>query len=142
MERMRYDLARMLRDTSESGRFPPPGSVTDRLLPAIRGEFRVDVRQEGGEMIVTADLPGAEKEDIAVGLVSPRALEISCKREENAGDMRGFYVRERIPGPVRRIVELPAEVTEDDASAGFTNGVLVVRLKIIGAPRRLPIAIE
>ena len=36
------------------GRFLPPGGVTDRMLPAIRGEFRVDVREHDDEMIVVA----------------------------------------------------------------------------------------
>jgi len=143
MELMRRDLARMLRESSESGRFPPPGSITDRVLPALRGEFQVDVRRCGNEITVVADLPGAEKEDISIRLMNPRALEIACERDVAAPDeMRGFYVRERIAGPVRRVIDLPDDVTEDGARASFVNGVLEVTLAVTGPARSFQIGIE
>jgi len=37
------------------GRFLPAAGVTDRVLPAIRGEFRVDVRDNDDEIMVVAD---------------------------------------------------------------------------------------
>jgi HSP20 family protein len=48
------------------------------------------------------------------------------KNEEKA---EGYYVRERVSGSMRRIVWLPAEVMEENARAGFKNGVLEVILK-------------
>jgi HSP20 family protein len=59
----------------------PPGGVTDRMLPAIRGEFRIDVREHDDEMIVVADLPGVEKDDVSLQILNPRTLEISCERK-------------------------------------------------------------
>jgi len=44
------------------GRFLPQGGVTDRMLPAMQGEFRVDVREHNDEVIVVADLQSIEKE--------------------------------------------------------------------------------
>jgi HSP20 family protein len=45
-------------------------------------------------MIVVADLPGVEKDDVSLQILNPRTLEISCERkgatEEKAG---GYYVR-------------------------------------------------
>ena len=143
MELVRRDLAKMLRESSESGRFPPPGSVTDRVLPALRGEFLVDVRRSGNDIIVTADLPGSKKDEITIQLISPRALEISCGREAaDPYETRGFYVRERIAGPVRRVITMPEDVTDDGARASFVNGVLEVTLPITGPARCSPIGIE
>jgi len=59
-----------------SGRFLPPGGFTDRMLPAIRQEFRVDIREHDSEMIVVADLPGLEKDDVSLQFLNPRIVEI------------------------------------------------------------------
>jgi HSP20 family protein len=100
-----------------------------RVVPAVR-DFRVDVRDHEDEVIVVADLPGVERENVAVRLIDPLHLEITSRRtnetEEEAVD---FFMRERIYGQMGRTVLLPAEVVEENASASFKNGVLEVRLK-------------
>jgi HSP20 family protein len=128
MENMRAELENMFQMASSSGRFLPPGGVTDRMLPALRGEFRVDVREHDDEVIVVADLPGVEKEHVSLQLVNPRTLEISCERKgEKEEKSEGYYVRERTYGSMQRMVVLPTDVTEKDANASFKNGVLEVR---------------
>jgi HSP20 family protein len=100
------------------------------MLPAIRGEFRIDVREHDDEVIVVADLPGVDKEDVNLDLINPRALEISTERKsEKEEKSQGYYIRERMFGSMNRIVALPVDVTEDDAKASFKNGVLEVRFK-------------
>jgi len=103
--------------------------VRGRVVPAVR-DFRVDVRDHEDEVIVVADLPGVEKENVAVRLADPHHLEISSRRTEETGDEgRDFFMRERIYGQMSRMVLLPAEVTEEGSAASFKNGVLEVRLK-------------
>ena len=46
MESMRAELDNMFQLASYRGRFLPHGGVTDQMLPAIRGEFRIDVREQ------------------------------------------------------------------------------------------------
>jgi HSP20 family protein len=93
-------------------------------------EFKVDVNEHGDEVMVVADLPGVEKQDINIRLLNPRSLEISTERKnETEGEEKGYYVRERTYGSMTRIVPLPAEVEEKDADANFKNGVLEIRLK-------------
>ena len=130
MDDMRAEMESLFREVQAGGRFLPAGGMSDRMLPAIRGEFRVDVREHDDEVLVVADLPGIEKEDISLDLINPRALAISCERKEEKEDKsRGYYVRERVLGTMQRVVSLPADVTESDAKASFKNGVLEVRLK-------------
>ncbi len=130
MDEMRAELENLFQQTYSGGKLLPPGGVGDRMLPAIRGEFRVDVREHDDEVIVIADLPGVEKEDVSLQLLSPRALEVSCERRgEKEEKSEGYYMRERMYGTMRRIVEIPVDVTETDSSASFKNGVLEVRLK-------------
>lgn len=129
MEDMRAELDTMFQLAPYRGRFLPPGGVTDRMLPAIRGEFRVDVREHDEEVIVVADLPGVEKEDVSLQILNPRTLEISCERKgEKEEKSEGYYVRERVYGSMQRLVALPVDVTVMDAKASFKNGVLEVTL--------------
>jgi len=130
MDEMWAELDHVFHQTYSGGKLLPPGGVSDRMLPAIRGEFRVDIREHDDEVIVVADLPGVEKEDVSLQLLSPRALEVSCERRgEQEEKSEGYYVRERVYGTMRRIVVLPVDVTETDSNASFKNGVLEVRLK-------------
>ena len=66
------------------------------MLPAIRGEFRVDIREDDDEVIVAADLPGVEKAAVTLQLLNPRALEISCERRAEREEKEEDYsMRER-----------------------------------------------
>jgi HSP20 family protein len=130
MEDMRAEMERMFSQVQEGGRLLPAGGMSDRMLPAVRGEFRVDVKEHENEVIVVADLPGIEKEAVSIQLLNPRALEISCERKgETEEKSKGYYMRERMHGTLRRVVVLPADVTENESKASFKNGVLEVHLK-------------
>jgi len=107
--------------------------IRGRVVPAVR-DFRVDVRDHEDEVIVVADLPGVEKEDVAVRITDPLHLEIASTRTSETGEeCQDFFMRERIYGQMSRMVLLPAEVTEENAAASFKNGVLEVRLKKVPA---------
>jgi len=130
MDDMRREMENLFQQVQTGGRLLPAGGVTDRMLPAIRGEFRVDVREDGDEVIVVADLPGIDKEDVSLQLANPRALEISCERKSEREEKdKDYYMREWVAGSMQRVVVLPAEVTEDGAKASFKNGVREVHLK-------------
>ncbi len=103
--------------------------VRGRVVPAVR-DFRVDVRDHEDEVIVVADLPGVEKENVAVRLIDPQHLEITSRRTgETEEETRDFFMRERVYGQMSRTVLLPAEGAEENSAATFKNGVLEVRLK-------------
>lgn len=113
------------------------------MLPAIRGEFRINVREHEGDIIIAADLPGVEKDDVSIQLVNPRVLEIRCERnDEQEQKEEGFYMRERISGSMSRIVALPENITEKEAKASFRNGVLEVTLKKVMPSASTRIVIE
>jgi HSP20 family protein len=88
----------------------------------------VDVRDGDGEFVVTADLPGYDKNDIGVTLAD-RTLRIEVERETHDEVEEGEYVRrERSHESASRSVRLPEPVSEDGVSASFSNGVLTVTL--------------
>jgi len=121
-----------------------PGPETRQLFPIARGaEITVDVREHEDEVIVAADLPGAEKQDIHVRLLDPRTLLISTeRRREREEEREGYYLRERTYGAMSRTVFLPTDVTEQGVSTSFKNGVLEVRLKKTAEARGKEIPIE
>jgi HSP20 family protein len=116
--------------------------IRGRVVPAVR-DFRVDVRDHEDEVIVVADLPGVEKEDVTVRLTDPRHLEIRSQRAgESTEEAPDFFMRERVYGEMSRTVMLPAEVTEEGATASFKNGVLEVRLKKVPIEVGVTIPVE
>ena len=113
-----------------------------RVVPAVR-DFRVDVRDHEDEVIVVADLPGIEKENVSVRLIDPRHLEITSRRAgETAEEAVDFFMRERVYGQLSRTVMIPVELTEEGATASFKNGVLEVQLKKVPVEAGTTIPIE
>ena len=121
----------------------PGKEIRARMLPALRGEFRVDVKEHDDEVIVAADLPGVERDDVSIELLDPRTLRIAFFRQaETKEEAEGYYVRERTYGSMDRVVKLPSEVTEEGATATFKNGVLEARLKKTAIEMKKKIPIE
>lgn len=95
------------------------------------GDISMDVADQGDEYVVTADLPGFEKEDIDVTLQGDQLrIEAEHSSETEEGDESdGEYLRkERRHQSTSRSVSLPEEVDEESVSAQYRNGVLTVTL--------------
>lgn len=106
---------RMGREFEESG------------LASLR-DVAVDVSETDDAVIVAADLPGYDKDDIEIS-ASGRELTVEAERaaeDDRAGDR--YVRRERRRSSVRRSLTLPTEVVEEDAAATYENGVLTVTL--------------
>lgn len=90
--------------------------------------MEIDVADYDDEIVVTADVPGFEKEDIDLTL-SERTLTITAEREMESESGEGEYLRrERRSSSMRRSVRLPESVDEEGATASYRNGVLTVTL--------------
>ena len=88
----------------------------------------VDVVDQGDSYVVTADLPGYEREDIDVRL-SGNSLTIGASRETESSEGDGDYVRrERSRESVSRTLRLPERVDEESTDASYNNGVLTITL--------------
>ena len=95
--------------------------------------IHVDVAETDGEVVVVADVPGFDPDDIDVS-VTDRKLRISAEHSEEQEDEEGtkYYRRERSRRAVSRTVALPADVEEHEADASYENGVLTVTLPTTG----------
>jgi HSP20 family protein len=115
-------------DQIQTGRFLQAPS--SGVLPALRGVFRVDVREHNDEVIVVVDLPGIEREMVSLKLINSRLLEIVYQTEnESEKSNEHYYIRERRYGNNGRNIVLPTDVTNEGATATFKNGVLEIHMK-------------
>ncbi len=97
--------------------------------------FSTDIRDNGNEFILEADLPGVKKEDINLDL-SDNILTISAERhsEFEEKDKKGNYVRcERSYGSYQRSFDTTG-IDVDKIDAEFKDGVLKLTMpKLIEA---------
>jgi HSP20 family protein len=103
----------------------------------------VDMRETENEVVVKADVPGVEPEDLEVYCTENALILRGEMRREEQRDERGVHRAERHYGRFERALPLPAEVSRDQIQASFRNGVLEVHLPKTEAGRermrRIPI---
>ena len=88
----------------------------------------VDIYEEETHYVITAEIPGVDKKDIAID-VKDRVLTLKGERSsENEVTDNHYYRRERSHGKFERAFSLPADVDADSIDASFKDGVL--RLEI------------
>ncbi len=89
---------------------------------------RIDVKTTGDDMVVYAELPGMNREDITIE-VSAGTLTIAGERNaETEKTEEGWTIRERSYGTFERTLPLPERVDTDKITAEYKDGVLEVRV--------------
>lgn len=109
-------MQRMFEEMTEMGRDLVPG-----------GNMPVDIHEEEDEIVVTADMPGVNKEDISLK-ADPEGLEITAEGHQEIKEENEKYIRrERSQKVFRRKIQWPTEVDTDSVEASYSDGVLEVR---------------
>jgi HSP20 family protein len=107
-------------------------------IPALK----VDVKEDGENYTVHADLPGVAKDDIHVN-IEGAVVSISAEKKRVVENREGERVlrSERHYGKVSRSFQLGQEIDESRAQARFNDGVLELTLpkKVAVAARKLKI---
>jgi HSP20 family protein len=101
--------------------------------PSWWGESRlstpeVDLKETDKEFVLSAALPGLEKDDIDID-VTKDSITISGERkqeEEKPGER--YHVRQQSWGTFKVSYSLPSEIRADQVRASYKNGVLEVTL--------------
>ncbi|GHV07900.1 heat-shock protein Hsp20 [Campylobacterota bacterium] len=113
------ELRRQIDALSEKGDLAPNLSS---FSPAV------NTREKSDAFVITIDLPGVEKEAIAVDL-KENFLSISGERKfEDEVKEEQFYRLESRYGRFERRFSLPENTDLDAIEAGFKNGVLTLTL--------------
>ena len=107
------------------------------------GRLSLDIKETGDSLVVKADLPGLEKEDIEVTLLGGRLNIKGEKKQEQERKEEGYYRMERTYGVFQRSLLLPCEVVPDQVKATYKKGVLTIKLAKSEAARaaggRIPV---
>jgi HSP20 family protein len=99
----------------------------------------VEVRQNNGQFVVCADLPGLKKDDVKVELADNVSTISGERKEEKEEKREGYYRSERSYGIFYRRIPLPESAKTDTATAKFSDDVLEITMQ---APEREPRARE
>jgi HSP20 family protein len=89
---------------------------------------RLDVSDNGDELVIEAELPGVAEDDIDVSITNDVLRVRAEKRSDHKQERKGWYVEERTFGAFERAVRLPVEIEADKVEAVYERGVLRLRL--------------
>lgn len=106
------------------------------------GKLMTDIIDTDGSILVKADLPGVNKEDIVIDLTEDSIEIIAMFEEELEEEGRNFIKKERKYGEARRSLVLPELVKVKEASAKFDNGVLTVTLPKLEEKKRFQVKVD
>ncbi len=122
IRRMQERMTRLFEELPEAlGSSSPEGQGTTQMP-------YVDIINRDNDVVVTADMPGVDKNDIKIN-VRGDTLEISAQRKtEQEQKEQGYLRHERSVSKYYRSIRLPAPVDKDKAKASFNNGVLEITL--------------
>ncbi|MDY6789171.1 MAG: Hsp20/alpha crystallin family protein [Candidatus Nanohaloarchaea archaeon] len=117
---MRKRMNRMFEEFSNEFGTEANGLKTSRLP--------IDMKETEDNVIVTADIPGVEKENIKVR-VRDGNLNVSAESRQEKREQGDNYIRkERSSISYSRRIPLPSYVDEESAEASYENGVLKIEL--------------
>ncbi len=116
-----------------------PFSDIEELLERMSDEFtfpsvgpKVDLVEHDGEFVLSADLPGFDREEIDLTLRG-RQLTLSAETDHEELEEGARYIRrEREHRGYSRSIRLPAAVDAEAIEASFENGVLQIVLPKLG----------
>jgi len=92
----------------------------------LRPNFPVDVKEEEGGFVVTADLPGVDKNEINVK-ADNESVEISAEAShEIEEENEKYYRKERSQRTFNRRIDFPKQVDPETIEASYDDGVLTI----------------
>jgi HSP20 family protein len=137
---------------STAFRASPPRRVGSRLsegdgdlwFPSFfeAGGPALDIQESEREIVVTAEMPGLDKNDFAVEVSGDRLI-LRGEKQQSAEERRsGYYYAERSFGSFFRVVPLPCEVDTEHVKATYKNGLLKVSMPKSASARTRRIEIK
>lgn len=103
---------------------------------------RLDVYEEGNDVVIKTEVPGMERDDIEISLEgNTLTLKGEKKKEEKIED-KDYSYSERYFGSFTRTIELPTDVQTDKVTAVLKNGVLNIRLPKLETAKKKEVKIK
>ena len=125
ISRLREDIHSML----DRWRHRRNGGATDgqQLANMAYGQ-PVDLEDKDDEVVVVAELPGFDEDDVTIEVMDNRLILRGQKDLENEERGSNYYRLERGVTEFTRVIPLPPGIDADNARAKFKNGLLRVVL--------------
>jgi len=90
--------------------------------------FDVDIYEDAENIIIKAEIPGVNKEDISVSLTDDTVTISGKKAEEKKIEKENYYRKEIRTGSFSRSFTLPSTVDREKVKATYKNGILEIVL--------------
>lgn len=120
MRRMRLEMDEMFDKFFEMRWKPWAGELRAPLM---------DLEDRGDALVLAAELPGMEKEDINIE-VTPRSISVSAEKKGAVEEKKkDYYYYERAYSGYKRSLTLPVEINPDEVEAEYKHGILTVTMK-------------
>ncbi len=112
------------------GRLSDLEDELDRLFesPLTGWAPALDVHEDKDNFTIRVELPGLNREDIAISLQDDALVISGERKEEKVTESTEVHRRERFHGKFQRVLTLPAPVAADKVKAAYKDGVLTVTL--------------
>jgi len=92
------------------------------------GAPKVDLKEGEKELILSAEVPGLQKEEIGINIAEDSVTISGERKSEKETKEEGYYYRESSQGAFHRVVPLPCPILADKAKATLKDGVLTLTL--------------
>ena len=89
---------------------------------------RMDVAETESDIVVKAEVPGLDKDDISLSLQGDILTIRGEKKDERKEEKGSYRLLERRYGSFQRTVTLPTGVDPEKIEAKFRNGVLTIKM--------------
>jgi len=88
----------------------------------------IDLYEDNNEIVVKAELPGMQENDIQIGFGNYQLFIKGEKKRDKGLSDENYYFSECSYGPFSRVLDLPIDIQIEKARRTFKNGILEIRL--------------
>ncbi len=89
---------------------------------------KVDLRETEAELILSAELPGIDPENLEISLSESRLVLRGETRRGKEMKEEGYRLMERRYGTFQRAINLPSEIKPGEARADYSDGILEITM--------------
>ncbi len=97
---------------------------------------QIEMFERNEELIIRADLPGLNKDNVQVEVQDDSIILRGERREESREEREGVYRTERSYGNFYREIPLPGGADTSQATANFSDGVLEISMPVAQSESR------
>jgi HSP20 family protein len=137
MLNMRDEMDRLF-DNFLRGDLPETSLARGNWAPAV------DISETPDDFVITAELPGLNKEDVKISYQDGVLNIHGEKKHEKEEKKKNYYRVERSYGAFERSFRLPSRIVVDKIDAKFRDGVLTLTLPKAdeARPKEIPIKVS